>query len=111
MMELEAQRFYQRAIARTSDASTRALLNKLADEGRKHTQAAGNLESKHLTVDAKEAEDASHKKLFLLQVVQQGLAVWMDGSVSTLAPLFAPAFATHKSGDAFLVGLAASLGA
>src|SRR5271156_5102071 len=110
-MELEAQRFYQRAIARTTDASTRALLNKLADEERKHIQTAGNLEEKHLTPNAKEAEDASHKKLFLLQVVQPGLAGLMDGSVSTLAPLFAAAFATHKSHDAFLVGLAASVGA
>ena len=110
-MELEAQRFYQRAIARTTDTSTRALLNKLADEERKHIQTAGNLEEKHLTADAKQVEDASHKKLFLLQVVQPGLAGLMDGSVSTLAPLFAAAFATHKSWDAFLVGLAASLGA
>src|SRR6202451_1750257 len=111
VMELEAQRFYQRAIARTTDTSTRALLNKLADEERKHIQTAGNLEEKHLTADAKEVEDASHKKLFLLQVVQPGLAGLMDGSCSTLAPLFAAAFATHKSSDAFLVGLAASVGA
>src|SRR5271170_3085562 len=111
LMELEAQRFYQRAIARTTDTSTRELLNKLADEERKHTQTAGNLEEKHLTQTAKAAEDASHKKLFLLQVVQPGLAGLMDGSVSTLAPLFAAAFATHKSWDAFLVGLAASIGA
>src|SRR5206468_3109525 len=111
VMELEAQRFYQRAIARTSDASTRELLNKLADEERKHTQTAGNLEEKHLTQSAKQQEDESHRKLFLLQIVQPGLAGLMDGSVSTLAPLFAAAFATHKSWDAFLVGLAASVGA
>jgi rubrerythrin len=111
VMELEAQRFYQRAIARTEDASTRELLNKLADEERKHTQTAGNLGEKHLTDDARAAEDASHKKLFLLQVVQPGLAGLIDGSVSTLAPIFAAAFATHKSWDAFLVGLAASVGA
>jgi rubrerythrin len=111
MMEIEAQRFYQRAIARTSDASTRELLNKLADEERKHTQTAGNLEEKHLTQSAKAQEDESHRKLFLLQVVQPGLAGLMDGSVSTLAPLFAAAFATHKTWDAFLVGLAASVGA
>src|SRR5271170_2953829 len=111
VMELEAQRFYQRAITRTTDVATRELLNKLEDEERKHTQTAGNLEEKHLTQTAKEVEDASHKKLFLLQVVQPGLAGLMDGSVSTLAPLFAAAFATHKSSDAFLVGLAASLGA
>src|SRR5579864_3779423 len=66
VMEMEAQRFYQKAISRTTDASTRELLNKLADEERKHTQTAGDLEQKHLTVSAKEAEDASHKKLFLL---------------------------------------------
>src|SRR5467141_3086505 len=111
VMEMEAQRFYVRAIARTTDASTRELLNKLADEERKHTQTAGDLEEKHLTLSAKAAEDASHKKLFLLQIVQPGLAGLMDGSVSTLAPLFAAAFATHKSSDAFLVGLAASIGA
>ena len=111
VMEMEAERFYQKAIMRTEDASTRELLNKLADEERKHTQAAGELEEKHLTVTAKEAEDASHKKLFLLQIVQPGLLGLMDGSISTLAPLFAAAFATHKSSDAFLVGLAASIGA
>src|ERR1700732_5142351 len=111
VMEMEAQRFYQKAIARTTDASTRELLNKLADEERKHTQTAGNLEEKHLTLSAKAEEDASHKKLFLLQIVQPGLAGLMDGSVSTLAPLFAAAFATHNSWDAFRVGLAASLGA
>ena len=111
VMEMEAQRFYQKAIARTEDASTRELLNKLADEERKHSQAAGELEEKHLTQSARQAEDASHKKLFLLQIVQPGLAGLMDGSVSTLAPLFAAAFATHNSRDAFRVGLAASLGA
>src|ERR1700719_5174285 len=111
VMELEAQRFYQRAIARTTDASTRELLNKLADEERKHTQTAGNLEEKHLTQSAKMQEDESHRKLFLLQIVQPGLAGLMDGSVSTLAPFFATAFATPQSWDAFLVGLAASVGA
>src|SRR6266404_86193 len=111
VMEMEAQRFYQKAIARTTDTSTRELLNKLADEERKHTQTAGDLEEKHLTQSAKAAEDASHKKLFVLQIVQPGLAGLMDGSVSTLAPVFAAAVATHKSWDAFLVGLAASVGA
>src|SRR5260370_930927 len=109
--EMEADRFYQEAIARSPAASTRELLNKLADEARKHTRAGGHLESTLLTQSAKAAEDASHKKLFLLQIVQPGLAGLMDGSVSTLAPLFAAAFATHNSWDAFRVGLAASLGA
>ncbi len=111
LMEMEAQRFYQRAASRTTDASTRELLNQLADEERKHIQTAGELEEKHLTMSAKAQEEESHRKLFLLQVIQPGLAGLMDGSVSTLAPLFAAAFATHKSWDAFLVGLAASVGA
>lgn len=111
VMEMEAVRFYEKAIARTTDASTRELLNKLADEERKHTQTAGDLEEKHLTQSARLAEDASHKRLFLLQVVQPGLLGLMDGSISTLAPLFAAAFATHRSSDAFRVGLAASIGA
>jgi erythrin-vacuolar iron transport family protein len=110
-MEMEAARFYAKAVTRVTDASTRELLNKLADEERKHQATAGDLEEKHLTDDARTQEDKSHEKLFLLQVVQPGLAGLMDGSVSTLAPLFAAAFATHKSWDAFRVGLAASLGA
>jgi rubrerythrin len=111
VMELEAERFYHKAASRTSDASTRELLNQLADEERKHTQTAGELEEKHLTTTAKAQEEESHRKLFLLQVVQPGLAGLMDGSVSTLAPIFAAAFASHKSWEAFLVGLAASIGA
>jgi rubrerythrin len=111
LMELEASRFYARAASRTTDVSTRELLNKLADEERKHERTAGELEEKHLTASAKAQEDESHRKLFLLQVVQPGLAGLMDGSVSTLAPIFAAAFASHKSWEAFLVGLAASIGA
>ena len=111
VMEMEARRFYERAVSRITDASTRELLNKLADEERKHEATAGSLEEKHLTESAREAEDASHKRLFLLQVVQPGLAGLMDGSVSTLAPLFAAAFATKHSWEAFLVGMAASVGA
>jgi rubrerythrin len=111
LMELEASRFYARAASRTTDVSTRELLNKLADEERKHERTAGELEEKHLTASAKATEDESHRKLFLLQVIQPGLAGLMDGSVSTLAPIFAAAFASHKSWEAFLVGLAASIGA
>ena len=111
VMEMEAVRFYQKAADRVSDVPTRELLNKLADEERKHTETAGELEEKHLTAQARAQEDESHRKLFLLQVVQPGLAGLMDGSVSTLAPLFAAAFATHNSWDAFRVGLAASVGA
>src|SRR5579872_2560541 len=111
IMEMEAVRFYQKAADRVTDAPTRELLNKLADEERKHTATAGELEEKHLTQQARAQEDESHRKLFLLQVVQPGLAGLMDGSVSTLAPVFAAAFATKNTWDAFLVGLAASVGA
>lgn len=111
IMEMEAARFYARAVTRVTDAPTRELLNKLADEERKHQLTAGELEDKHLTEHARAQEDASHKKLFLLQVVQPGLLGLMDGSVSTLAPLFAAAFAFQNSWKAFLVGLAASVGA
>src|SRR5882762_74847 len=93
LMEMEAGRFYARAASRTTDVSTRELLNKLADEERKHKQPAGELEEKHLTASAKASEAESHRKLFLLQVVQPGLLGLMDGSISTLAPLFAAAFA------------------
>jgi erythrin-vacuolar iron transport family protein len=111
VMEMEAARFYGKAVSRVTDVSTRELLNKLEDEERKHSATAGNLEEKHLTAHARAQEDESHRKLFLLQIVQPGLAGLMDGSVSTLAPLFAAAFASHKSWEAFLVGLAASIGA
>src|SRR5438309_4827802 len=84
LMELEASRFYARAASRTTDVSTRELLNKLADEERKHERAAGELEEKHLHASAKAQEEESHRKLFLLQVVQPGLAGLMDGSVWAL---------------------------
>ena len=111
MMEMEAVRFYQRSADRVTHAGTRELLNQLADEERKHTETAGDLEEKHLTEHARASEDASHKKLILLQIIQPGLAGLMDGSVSTLAPLFAAAYATHQTWEAFLVGMAASVGA
>src|SRR3984957_13300745 len=95
IMEMEASRFYSRAASLTTDAPLRELLNMLADEERKHTRAAGEYEEKHLTEKAKSDESESHKRLFMLQFVQPGLAGLMDGSVSTLAPLFAAAFATH----------------
>jgi erythrin-vacuolar iron transport family protein len=111
LMEMEAVRFYQRAASRVTHVPTRELLNKLADEERKHSETAGELEEKHLTEDARAQEDKSHEKLFLLQIVQPGLAGLIDGSISTLAPIFAAAYATHRTWEAFLVGLAASVGA
>jgi rubrerythrin len=110
-MEMEAQRFYIKASQRVSDASTRTLLLQLAEAEGKHAHAADELESKHLTDSALNLEDQAHRRLFVLQVIQPGLAGLMDGSVSTLAPLFAAAFATHSSPYAFKVGLAASVGA
>ena len=111
IMELETIRFYERAIKRTTDASIRKLLGDLVEVERKHTRRAESLEETLLTPEVREQEEAAHRRLFVLQIVQPGLAGLMDGSVSTLAPLFAAAFATRNSWDAFLVGLAASVGA
>jgi erythrin-vacuolar iron transport family protein len=111
IMELETQRFYERALEHISDAPTRKLLGDLAEIERQHYAAAESIEEKQETSGARKEEDTSRKRLFMLQVIQPGLAGLMDGSVSTLAPIFAAALATHKTWDAFLVGLAASLGA
>src|SRR5579871_2743603 len=111
IMELETRQFYERAIARITDASIRKLLGDLAETEREHYARAGALEKQHLTEAARASEGDAERRLFVLQIVQPGLAGLMDGSVSTLAPLFAAAFATHSSHDAFVVGLAASVGA
>jgi rubrerythrin len=111
LMETETQRFYERAAGKVSDASTRKLLGDLAEAERKHVTLADDLQAQHLTPQAEAEEEKAHRRLFLLQIVQPGLTGLMDGSVSTLAPVFAAAFATQNSHDAFLVGLAASLGA
>ena len=111
LMELETRRFYETAVRKATDASIRQLLGDLAEEERKHSQLAEELESAQRSSGATEEEAATRKRLFVLQVIQPGLAGLMDGSVSTLAPLFAAAFATQNSLDTFRVGLAASLGA
>lgn len=110
-MELETRRFYERAASRVTDARLRTLLADLALVERKHAEAAQSLERSLRPEDVRGAEDETRRKLFVLQVVQPALAGLMDGSVSTLAPLFAAAFATRDSWDAFLVGIAASVGA
>src|SRR5277367_1428020 len=110
-MELQSRRFYEAAAARTTDAGSRKLLGDLAVAEADHSEVARWLEAKSIASGARAAEDRSQQRIFVLQVVQPGLAGLMDGSVSTLAPLFAAAFATHSSRDAFLVGLAASVGA
>src|ERR1700682_6313640 len=110
-MEVESRRFYEKAAARAKDASVRQLLDDLAQEERTHQDRAEELEKTKLRPDVKGKEDEANRRLFVLQIVQPGLAGLMDGSVSTLAPVFAAAFATHNTHDAFAVGLAASLGA
>src|SRR3954454_11058403 len=111
LMEMETRRFYETAARQTSDAGIRQILGDLAEEERKHARLAEGLESARRSSGAAEAEAATRKRLFVLQVIQPGLAGLMDGSVSTLAPLFAAAFATRNSFETFRVGLAASLGA
>lgn len=110
-MESETQRFYQLAIERTADASTRKLLGDLAEAEAKHSATAEAMEQKHLTPAVHTGEKEASRRTFVLQFVQPALAGLMDGSVSTLAPLFAAAFATQRAHDAFVVGLAASVGA
>ena len=110
-IEVETRRFYERAAARTEDAGVRQLLDDLAQEERTHEGRAQELSEGTLRPQVREDEDRARRRLFVLQIVQPGLAGLMDGSVSTLAPVFAAAFATHNSWAAFLVGLAASLGA
>jgi rubrerythrin len=111
LMEAETTRFYRRAAGRTSDASIRKLLGDLAEAEVAHEQTADRLAEENLTEKARHKEDETSRRLFVLRIVQPGLAGLMDGSVSTLAPVFAAAFATGRSWDAFVVGLAASIGA
>jgi rubrerythrin len=111
IMELENTRYYERAAARATDAAIRKLLIDLAEAERKHATTAETLEAEHVPESIKREEEATQRRLFVLQIVQPGLAGLMDGSVSTLAPVFAAAIATQDSFKAFLVGLAASIGA
>ena len=110
-MERDAARFYRLAAVKTTDASIRKLLGDLAAAEEKHEQTAGELVAQHLPAEARGKEDADASRRFILQIVQPGLVGLMDGSVSTLAPVFAAAFGTHSTWNAFQVGLAASLGA
>jgi rubrerythrin len=109
-MELETARFYRRAAETTKDEAVRALLTRLAADEDQHEHLAEQL-GKQISPKALATEDETSKRLFMLQYVQPGLAGLMDGSVSTLAPLFAAAFATHNTWSTFLIGLAASIGA
>jgi len=110
-MEFEAARFYRTAARTARDASIRQLLDELAEIEDEHENLAHSLGEQILTTSARATEDETSRRMFVLQYVQPGLAGLMDGSVSTLAPLFAAAFATHNTWETFLVGLAASVGA
>jgi len=110
-MELQAEQFYAKAAEQAQDVGVRRLLGDLAEEEKSHENLAARLTDQILKPDVRDAEDRTRRRMFVLQYVQPGLAGLMDGSVSTLAPLFAAAFATHQNWQTFVVGLAASLGA
>lgn len=110
-MEIAASRFYAEASARCTDAATRRLLGDLAQAELGHQQAANELMLRHLDPESRRSEDAAARRRFILGIIQPGLVGLMDGSVSTLAPVFAAAFATQESWTAFLVGCASSVGA
>ncbi len=110
-MERAAGRFYRQAITRASDASIRKLLGDLAEVEDRHDHRVAVLEKEVLTPSARHSEEELERRRFILQIIQPGLVGLMDGSVSTLAPVFAAAFATHNSWNAFVVGLAAAIGA
>ena len=110
-MEFEAERFYAKAAEQAQDVGVRKLLGDLAEMEKGHESLAAKLTDKILSSDVRAEEDRTRKRMFVLQYIQPGLAGLMDGSVSTLAPLFAAAFATHQNWQTFLVGLAASIGA
>jgi erythrin-vacuolar iron transport family protein len=110
-MERAAGRFYRQAITRASDASIRKLLGDLAEVEDRHDHRVAVLEKEVLTPSARHSEEELERRRFILQIIQPGLVGLMDGSVSTLAPVFAAAFATHNTWNAFAVGLAAAIGA
>ena len=111
IMEIEAAAFYEQAAERARDLDVRRLLADLAEVEKQHEDLAAKLGESILSDSVKSSEDDAARRLFVLQIVQPGLAGLIDGSISTLAPIFAAAFATHDSWSAFLVGLAASIGA
>jgi erythrin-vacuolar iron transport family protein len=110
-MEYETAHFYRKAAESARDASVRELLVRLSEAEDRHENLAEQLGERILPKDVRAREDETARRMFVLQYVQPGLAGLMDGSVSTLAPLFAAAFATHNTWATFLVGLAASVGA
>ena len=110
-MEEETQHFYRKAAIRSTDVSIRKLLGDLADAEVEHERRADGLRAENLPGNVVAEEDAAAHRSFLLRFIQPGLAGLMDGSVSTLAPVFAAAFASGKTWETFLIGMAASIGA
>ena len=110
-MEDQAERFYRAAAAQTQDADTRKLLGDLANAESRHIELAIKLGRENVPEDVRESEEETEKRQFLLTYIQPGLAGLMDGSISTLAPIFAAAFATGNTWNTFLIGLSASIGA
>lgn len=110
-MEVETQRFYRLAASRATDVSIRKLLGDLAEAEVEHEHRADQITAENLTPKKREKEDEHAARAFVLQYVQPSLVGLMDGSVSTLAPIFAAALATGHPHSAFLVGAAASVGA
>jgi erythrin-vacuolar iron transport family protein len=111
VIELENYQFYKASAESAKDPQIKKLLMQLAAAEKGHETLAARLATNNITPDVKASEKETQQRLFLLQVIQPGLVGLMDGSVSTLAPLFAAAFATHNTWSTFLVGLAASIGA
>jgi rubrerythrin len=111
LMEMGSRRFYETAAQSTDDVAIRQLLGDLAHEELRHEKKAEQLKDEQDAGGAAEVEKETARRLFILRFVQPGLAGLMDGSVSTLAPLFAAAFATNNTGATFKVGIAASVGA
>ncbi|MCB1484246.1 MAG: rubrerythrin [Hyphomicrobiaceae bacterium] len=110
-IERETRNFYRSALARTQDAAIRKLLGDLVAVEERHLGVAQHLKEQELTEDVIQSEAHAERRAFVLQYVQPGLTGLIDGSVSTLAPIFAAAFATQNTWQTFLVGLAASVGA
>lgn len=110
-MEEGAYRFYMEAARQTTDIAIRKLLGDLAVQERSHAETADRLEEENLGEEGRSVEQREQHRQFVLTYVQPGLAGLMDGSVSTLAPVFAAAFATGDTWQTFLVGLAAAVGA
>lgn len=110
-IEAETQNFYRSALPKISDANARRLIGDLIAAEERHLNLAERLAETNLTADVRETEAHAERRQFVLQYIQPGLTGLIDGSISTLAPIFAAAFATHNTWQTFLVGLAASVGA